>query len=103
MDGLKLLPRQISEVVINGQISARSAILPTSPQGPTLRPPLLNTFINDGDEDMKSLLVKLENDTGSDEVERKEDGFLLNHLVKQPGCVWIQINTGIYLGAKPAG
>lgn len=52
---------------------------------------------------MKSLLVKLENDTGNDEVERKEDGFLLNHLVKRPGCVWIQINTGIYLGAKPAG
>lgn len=52
---------------------------------------------------MKSLLVKLENDTRSDEIERKEDGFLLNHLVKWLGCIWIQINTGIYLGAKPAG
>lgn len=36
---------------------------------------------------MKSLLVKLENDTESDETERNEDGFMLNHLVKWSGCI----------------
>ena len=61
--------------------------LPTSAQRPVLRPLLLNIFINDVDEDMKSLLVKLENDTKSDEIEMNKDGFMLNHLVKWSGCI----------------
>lgn len=36
---------------------------------------------------MKSLLVKLENDTEGDEIERDEDGFVQNHLVKRSGCI----------------
>lgn len=77
-----------------GRERAERSIIPTSlPRGPALRPLLRNVFINDGDEEMKSLLGKLENDTQSDETEREEDVFTwVNGQgvfdCRYPGYVW---------------
>lgn len=53
----------------------KGALFPPPSPGPRASSAAVKHFISDGDEEMKSLLGKLENDTQSDETEREEDVF----------------------------